>query len=153
MPIGEDGHGLSGGQKQVVGLARLTLRQPQVVLLDEPTSGLDEMSERAALQAVAEWAREKTMVVVTHRPQVLPFVQRVVVVDQGRVVLDGPRDAVLKRLGAGNAPAATMPTSTPTPTQPTAPRMVRVAPPARPAPAGANPRGALAPLQGEADGR
>ncbi len=155
MPIGEDGHGLSGGQKQVVGLARLTLRQPQVVLLDEPTSGLDEMSERAALQAVAEWAREKTMVVVTHRPQVLPFVQRVVVVDQGRVVLDGPRDAVLKRLGAGNAPAATMPTPTPTPTQPTAPHTVRVAPmpPARPAPAGAHPRGALAPLQGEADGR
>ncbi|MFT3779822.1 MAG: type I secretion system permease/ATPase [Ottowia sp.] len=98
MPIGEDGQGLSGGQRQMVGLARLTLRAPSVVLLDEPTSGLDEMSERAALQAMAEWARERTMVVVTHRPQVLPFVQRVIVVEQGRVLMDGPRDAVLQRL-------------------------------------------------------
>ncbi|HMT82783.1 MAG TPA: type I secretion system permease/ATPase, partial [Ottowia sp.] len=70
LPIGEDGHGLSGGQKQVVGLARLTLRDPRVVLLDEPTSGLDEMSERMALQAVSDWAKDRTLVVVTHRLQV-----------------------------------------------------------------------------------
>ncbi len=106
MPIGEDGHGLSGGQKQIVGLARLTLRSPQVVLLDEPTSGLDEMTERAALQAVAEWAVDKTLVVVTHRPQVLPFVHRIIVIDRGRVALDGPRDAVLQRLGVGGTQAA-----------------------------------------------
>ena len=98
LPIGEDGHGLSGGQKQVVGLARLTLRDPRVVLLDEPTSGLDEMSERMALQAVSDWAKDRTLVVVTHRLQVLPFVQRIIVLDQGRVVMDGPRDAVLARL-------------------------------------------------------
>jgi len=109
MPIGEDGFGLSGGQRQMVGLARLTLREPSVVLLDEPTSGLDEMSERAALEAMADWARERTMVVVTHRPQVLPFVQRIIVIEQGRVLMDGPRDAVLQRLRgepAGAAPAA-----------------------------------------------
>ena len=99
MPIGEDGHGLSGGQKQIVGLARLTLRDPRVVLLDEPTSGLDDMTERAALQAVADWAEGRTLVVVTHRPQVLPFVQRVILVEQGQVVMDGPRDEVLQRLG------------------------------------------------------
>lgn len=104
MPLGEDGHGLSGGQKQIVGLARLTLREPRVVLLDEPTSGLDDMTERAALQAVADWAEGRTLVVVTHRPQVLPFVQRVIVIDQGHVVMDGPRDAVLQRLGMA-APA------------------------------------------------
>ena len=93
----------------MVGLARLTLREPSVVLLDEPTSGLDEMSERAALEAMADWARERTMVVVTHRPQVLPFVQRIIVIEQGRVLMDGPRDAVLQRLRgepAGAAPAA-----------------------------------------------
>ncbi len=109
MPIGEDGFGLSGGQRQMVGLARLTLREPSVVLLDEPTSGLDEMSERAALEAMADWAGERTMVVVTHRPQVLPFVQRIIVIEQGRVLMDGPRDAVLQRLRgepAGAAPAA-----------------------------------------------
>ena len=98
MPIGEDGHGLSGGQKQIVALARLTLRAPKVVLLDEPTSGLDDMTERAVLVALTEWAADRTLIVVTHRPQVLPFVDRVIVVDQGRVVLDGARDAVLKRL-------------------------------------------------------
>ncbi|HQD16399.1 MAG TPA: ATP-binding cassette domain-containing protein [Ottowia sp.] len=105
LPIGEDGHGLSGGQKQVVGLARLTLRDPRVVLLDEPTSGLDEMRERMALQAVSDWAKDRTLVVVTHRLQVLPFVQRIIVLDQGRVVMDGPRDAVLAHLrGVPTAP-------------------------------------------------
>ena len=109
LPIGEDGHGLSGGQKQIVGLARLTLRDPEVVLLDEPTSGLDDMTERAVLNAVADWARDKTMVVVTHRPQVLPFVDRIIVLQQGRVVLDGPRDAVLQRLSGGRAAPAQAP--------------------------------------------
>ncbi|MEW6464374.1 MAG: type I secretion system permease/ATPase [Pseudomonadota bacterium] len=103
LPIGEDGHGLSGGQKQIVSLVRLTLRDPKVVLLDEPTSGLDEMTEVAALRALAEWGQSRTMVVVTHRPSVLPFVQRVIVVDQGRIVMDGPRDQVLQRLRGGPA--------------------------------------------------
>jgi ATP-binding cassette subfamily C protein LapB len=98
MPLGEDGLGLSGGQKQIVALARLTLKQPRVVLLDEPTTGLDQGTENMALRAVAEWARDKTLVVVTHRPQVLQIVSRIVVVDGGQVVMDGPRDAVLKKL-------------------------------------------------------
>ncbi|MEZ5643434.1 MAG: hypothetical protein R3E70_15645 [Burkholderiaceae bacterium] len=72
-----------------------------MVLLDEPTSGLDDMTERAVLHAVAAWASNKTMLVVTHRPQVLPFVERIIVLQQGRVVLDGPRDAVLHRLSGG----------------------------------------------------
>ena len=133
MPIGEDGHGLSGGQKQIVSLARLTLRHPQVVLLDEPTSGLDEMTERAALQAVADWASEKTMVVVTHRPQVLPFVQRIIVIDMGRVVMDGPRDAVLQRLGVAPVQAPATAVTGQVPVQPAAPapatsRVVHVVP-------------------------
>ena len=98
MPLGEDGLGLSGGQKQIVSLARLTLRHPRVVLLDEPTTGLDEQTEQQALGVLAQWARDKTLVVVTHRLQVLPMVNRVVVVDNGRVVIDGPRDAVIAKL-------------------------------------------------------
>ena len=98
MPLGEDGLGLSGGQKQIVSLARLTLRHPRVVLLDEPTTGLDEQTEQQALGVLAQWARDKTVVVVTHRLQVLPMVNRVVVVDNGRVVIDGPRDAVIAKL-------------------------------------------------------
>ncbi|MGH8811462.1 MAG: type I secretion system permease/ATPase [Advenella sp.] len=98
MPIGEGGLGLSGGQRQVVALARMTLRSPRIVLLDEPTTGLDQASERQALQSIAHWAANKTLLVVTHRPQVLHIVNRIVVVDQGKVVMDGPREAVLQRL-------------------------------------------------------
>lgn len=98
MPLGEDGLGLSGGQKQIVSLARMTLKHPRVVLLDEPTTGLDQGTEMMALSALAQWCRDKTMVVVTHRPQVLQIVSRVVVVDNGMVVMDGPRDAVLQKL-------------------------------------------------------
>lgn len=106
MPIGEDGYGLSGGQKQIVSLARLTLRDPRVVLLDEPTNGLDNLTEVAVLKALAEWTKERTLIMVTHRMQVLPLVDRVIVIDQGRVVIDGPRDAVLQRL-ANNSPGVT----------------------------------------------
>ncbi|GAB4204145.1 MAG: type I secretion system permease/ATPase [Tibeticola sp.] len=119
LPIGEDGHGLSGGQKQIVSLVRLTLRDPKVVLLDEPTSGLDEMTEVAALRALAEWGQGRTMVVVTHRPSVLPFVQRVIVVDQGRIVMDGSRDQVLQRLRGG--PATTAPSGAASPPAPPPP--------------------------------
>lgn len=128
LPIGEDGHGLSGGQKQIVSLVRLTLRDPKVVLLDEPTSGLDEMTEVAALRALAEWGQGRTMVVVTHRPSVLPFVQRVIVVDQGRIVMDGPRDQVLQRLRA--SPAANAPSG-----EAAAPAAPRPSAPSAPAPA------------------
>ena len=98
MPLGEDGLGLSGGQKQIIALARMTLRQPRVVLLDEPTTGLDQATERMSLNALAQWAKDKTMVVVTHRPQVLQIVNRIIVMDNGKVVMDGPRDLVLQKL-------------------------------------------------------
>ena len=98
MPLGEDGLGLSGGQKQIIALARLTLRSPRVVLLDEPTNGLDQLTERQTLNALHQWSKDKTLVVVTHRTQVLSIVSRVVVMDQGQVVMDGPRDEVLKKL-------------------------------------------------------
>ncbi|WP_027008600.1 type I secretion system permease/ATPase [Conchiformibius kuhniae] len=98
MPLGEDGLGLSGGQKQIVALARLTLRRPRVVLLDEPTTGLDPYTENLALNALAQWAKDKTVIVVTHRPQVLKMVERIIVMDNGMVAMDGPRDAVLQKL-------------------------------------------------------
>lgn len=98
MPLGENGYGLSGGQKQTVALARLTLRHPRVVLLDEPTASLDDSTEKLALRGLADWAKDKTLVIVTHRPQVLSIVDRIVVVEQGKVVLDGPRDVVIQKL-------------------------------------------------------
>lgn len=98
MPLGEDGLGLSGGQKQIIALARLTLRNPKVVLLDEPTSGLDQLTEKTALNALHQWCKNKTLLVVTHRTQVLSIVNRIIVMDQGKIVMDGPRDQVLKQL-------------------------------------------------------
>lgn len=98
MSLGENGLGLSGGQKQIVALARMTLRNPKIVLLDEPTTGLDQYSEIQALNAISAWCRSKTLLVVTHRPQVLSIVNRIIVVDNGKVVMDGPRDAVLQQL-------------------------------------------------------
>ena len=106
MPLGEDGLGLSGGQKQIIALARMTLRHPKVVLLDEPTTGLDQATERMALNAVAQWSKDKTMVVVTHRPQVLQIVNRIIVMDSGKVVMDGPRDLVLQKLMQNEAQSA-----------------------------------------------
>ncbi|WP_439235048.1 type I secretion system permease/ATPase [Lonepinella koalarum] len=98
MPLGENGQGLSGGQKQVVALSRLTLKDPRVVLLDEPTNSLDQGTEDQVLNALAQWVRNRTLIVVTHRTQVLKIVDRVIVVDNGAVVMDGPREAVLQRL-------------------------------------------------------
>ena len=106
MPLGEDGLGLSGGQKQIIALARMTLRHPKVVLLDEPTTVLDQATERMALNAVAQWSKDKTMVVVTHRPQVLQIVNRIIVMDNGKVVMDGPRDLVLQKLMQNEAQSA-----------------------------------------------
>ncbi|PIE46175.1 MAG: type I secretion system permease/ATPase [Gammaproteobacteria bacterium] len=98
MPLGAGGLGLSGGQKQVIALARMTLRNPRIALLDEPTTGLDQATEIRSLRAIAQWAKNRTMVIVTHRPQVLQIVDRIIIIDDGKVVMDGPRDEVLKRL-------------------------------------------------------
>ncbi|WP_157265273.1 ATP-binding cassette domain-containing protein [Azohydromonas aeria] len=110
LPIGEGGRGLSGGQRQLVGLTRLLLARPRVWLLDEATASLDPESEQRVLQLVGRaLTPESTLVMVTHRPQLLGLVQRVIVMTGGKVLMDGPRDAVLARLAEharATAPAA-----------------------------------------------
>ncbi len=105
LPVGEMGQLLSGGQRQLVALARALVTRPQVLLMDEPTSSMDAQSEMAFLRQLRDAAGTATLVVVTHRPAVLELVQRIVVVDGGRVVMDGPRDQVLAAL-SGVRPAA-----------------------------------------------
>lgn len=105
LPVGEMGQLLSGGQRQLVALARALVTKPQILLMDEPTSSMDAQSEMAFLRQLRDAAGTATLVVVTHRPAVLELVQRIVVVDGGRVVMDGPRDQVLAAL-SGVRPAA-----------------------------------------------
>lgn len=96
----EGGRGLSGGQLQSLLLARLVLREPTVVLLDEPTAAMDETAERRFLERFAAWSEDRTVVVATHRMRVLDMVDRIIVVDQGRVVLDAPKAAALNAMRA-----------------------------------------------------
>lgn len=99
--IHEGGRGLSGGQRQMVLLSRMILRNPQIVLLDEPTASMDEQLEEYVIRQMHSWLSGRTLVLVTHRPALLKLVDRIVVLDNGRVVADGPRDHILQ---AANKP-------------------------------------------------
>lgn len=101
MPIGEGGAGLSGGQRQAVALARAVIANPAVMLLDEPTSAMDSATETMAMQALTRLCGRQTLVFVTHKLQLLDFVTRVVIMDGGVRVADGPKEAVLQALKEG----------------------------------------------------
>ena len=105
LPVGESGGLLSGGQRQLVALTRCLVTRPQILLMDEPTSSMDAQSEAAFLRQLKDAAAGCTLVMVTHRPAVLELVERIVVVDAGRIVVDGPKRQVLAAL-AGRPPAA-----------------------------------------------
>ncbi|WP_082745952.1 type I secretion system permease/ATPase [Sphingomonas sp. CCH5-D11] len=107
--IFEGGAGLSGGQVQGLLLARLLIRDPSVILLDEPTAAMDEATERHFLARFREWSADRTVVIATHRTRALDLVDRLIVVDGGRVVADGPRDEVLERLRTPRSPAKVVP--------------------------------------------
>jgi ATP-binding cassette subfamily C protein LapB len=98
--IHEGGRGLSGGQKQMILISRLLLRNPSIVLLDEPTSNMDEGLEQQVLKRLDTWIAGRTLVVVTHRPAILKIINRLVIVEGGRIIDDGPRDKVLKKYSA-----------------------------------------------------
>lgn len=98
LPIGERGSSLSGGQRQLVCLARAFYGDPAIMLLDEPTSLLDNGSEHRVLQGMAEAVKDKTLILVTHRPKLLALVDRLIVLDGGQIVADGPKDQVLSAL-------------------------------------------------------
>ena len=105
--INEGGSGLSGGQRQLVNLTRVFLRQPRIWLLDEPTASLDRMLEQHIVRAFkGVLRREDTLVLVTHKPELLQLVDRIIVVARHQVVLDGPRDDVLARLQSSTVASA-----------------------------------------------
>lgn len=102
----EGGVGFSGGQKQALLLTRLLLRNPNIVLLDEPTASIDDVSEKVLIQHLKQWLGHRTLVVATHRPAVLQLVDRIIVVHEGKIIKDGPRDAILNPQHQPNAGGA-----------------------------------------------
>jgi ATP-binding cassette subfamily C protein LapB len=101
MLIGERGESLSGGQRQSVSIARALVGDPGVLLMDEPSSNMDHQSEARLRTRLAGATAGKTMMVVTHRTALLDMVSRVIVMDEGRIVADGPKDRVIEALRGG----------------------------------------------------
>jgi ATP-binding cassette subfamily C protein LapB len=105
-PISEGGQGLSGGQRQLVNLTRVFLRQPTLWLLDEPTASMDRHLEARVMQSLQQQIRSQdTLVLVTHKPEMLQLVDRLIVIANHGIVLDGPCKEVLQRLQAAQIQA------------------------------------------------
>lgn len=98
LQISDGGQRLSGGQKQSIGLARLYLQDPSIILLDEPTSTLDPTLEDTIVPRIGKWIGSRTCIVATHRPQLLSIMTDIVVLQQGQVFLQGDRDETLKKM-------------------------------------------------------
>lgn len=100
MNVGEGGKLLSGGKRQAVALARALIRRPSMFLLDEPTSAMDASAEQRIKDMLDRETKGKTLILNTHRQSLLSLVDRIIVVDKGSVLTDGPRDQVLRRLAS-----------------------------------------------------
>lgn len=98
LQVGERGCNLSVGQRHLVALARALLNNPSILILDEPTTGLDVGLEKALINQVKNIVENKTLIVITHRFAALELVDRVIVLNQGKIVADGPKNAVLEAL-------------------------------------------------------
>lgn len=101
MPLTEGGGGLSGGQRQMVSLARLMLRDPAVVFMDEPTSSMDQNSENRVIEVLGCWLKGRTLVLSTHRPQLLEWVESLAVMDNGQCLAVGPKEEIIQKLSRG----------------------------------------------------
>jgi ATP-binding cassette subfamily C protein LapB len=101
MEVQEGGRGLSGGQRQCIVLARALLLDPPVLVLDEPTSNMDNRTEMLLKRNLARIIKNKTLLLITHRASLLDMVSRLIVIDNGAVVADGPKASVLEALKGG----------------------------------------------------
>lgn len=101
MPVAERGDSLSGGQRKSVALARAVINEAPILLMDEPTGSMDHSTETAVKKHLQEFIKGRTWLVVTHRNSLLEMVDRIIVVDNGKLVADGPRDNVVQALQQG----------------------------------------------------
>ncbi|MCG8684774.1 MAG: type I secretion system permease/ATPase [Desulfobacterales bacterium] len=101
MQVGERGSRLSGGQRQCIAIARAFIYNSPIVLLDEPTNAMDYATEVQVVKKLAEATKGKTTIIITHKPSMVNIVDRLIVMENGKVVLDGPKKEVLEKLGGG----------------------------------------------------
>jgi ATP-binding cassette subfamily C protein LapB len=140
IEISEGGRGLSGGQRQLVGLTRLVLARPRVMLLDEPTASMDaQLEDYVADRVFGHRPQDTTLVVVTHKPGMLRHFSRIVVLDRGRVVADGPRDEILRRMREGAQAQAVAQAQAAAQANTAQPAATTAAPASSPAPAAGRP--------------
>ncbi len=97
-PVGEEGNYLSGGQRQSIALGRALLLNEPILILDEPSSHMDTSGEIAIRERLMEYTKDKTLVLITHKSSMLSLVERLIVIDDGRVLMDGPKQKVLSAL-------------------------------------------------------
>jgi ATP-binding cassette subfamily C protein LapB len=105
LTIHDGGAGLSVGQRQSIGWARLWLQDPAVCLLDEPTAALDQMLESTLVARLEQWLSGRTAIIATHRMAILSLTDRVMILQNGRLAVDGPREQVLAHLAGRKAGA------------------------------------------------
>ena len=101
MPISEAGGGLSGGQRQMLAIARMMLRNPRIVFMDEPTASMDQNTEARVIAVIKAWLKDKTLLVSTHRPQLLDWVDEIAVIDAGQCIAKGPKQQMIEMLSKG----------------------------------------------------
>jgi ATP-binding cassette subfamily C protein LapB len=105
MLVGEHGEGLSGGQRQAIALARAMLLRPNIFICDEPTNAMDVQAEESFKHYIQNQIQNKTLVLITHKHAMLTIIDRLILLDQGKVMMDGPRDKVIQALQNGSIEA------------------------------------------------
>ena len=100
-PVGELGQSLSGGQRQAIALARAMITNPNIILCDEPTNSMDTQAEKAFIDYITDNMKGRTFIMVTHKQSMLQLVDRLILMHNGKLIMDAPRDEVIAALNTG----------------------------------------------------
>ncbi|MFZ2890392.1 type I secretion system permease/ATPase [Sulfuricurvum sp.] len=103
MNVGERGEGISGGQRQSIAIARAIISEAPIMILDEPTNMMDSMTEEKLKKNLIEAFQDKTVILITHKTSLLDLVDRLIVLEEGKVIADGLKDEILQKLSKGHA--------------------------------------------------